>query len=417
MADPAGEGLPETASGSEAARRYLEGLQESVYRTGMFGRPVLADLSASAREALEAKIYQLAVDSIKTENVAHGGELTQEQIDFARKHAHDSIYGKTPTRFEEPSEYGIVTAVAARVEKAVEVVTEPTAARPHPLIGTLPTGQVNAMAIRVPDTSEHIVVFESQIFNFCLLFSKAVTMAMPYIGNEGGYVKISTDMDQIAARLDQHEEITKRFFEVVAAYVVEGSPGLAPQYLPPYPWGSAASRYCTAMEFFIMAHEYSHVLLEHTGRGRRSASLLGGKSAEVLEWSRQQETDADALGAILLMASPDLDIDSSMRFVGVSLFFGALMVVESALTLLAFGEERQLVSETHPAHLERLLGALGVVLGLPGIDPDKQQGIRKLAEVIIGIVSRLWDRIRPVFYEMHQRGVRPHKRWNAGTPI
>ena len=68
---------------------------------------------------------------------------------------------------------------------------------------------------------------------------------------------MSTDMDDVRQRIEAEKEITQRFFEVVAAYVIEGAPGDAPPYLPPEPWGTVSSTFRDAMEFFIMGRGFS----------------------------------------------------------------------------------------------------------------------------------------------------------------
>jgi hypothetical protein len=419
MTDHAENAEQEAELGSPVAREFLENLQESIYSTGLMGRPIVADLTDEQRAELEEDGYQRSYEILRRQEVASKGELSPEREkelkENARTTAHEFIWGSTPTRFEEPATYGIVKDLAESVENSMKDILGVMPIRPRPAIGTLPTGQVNAMAIRVPNTDEHVIVFESQIFNFCLLFSKAVTLALPFKGNEDGFIKMSTDMDDVRQRIEAEKEITQRFFEVVAAYVIEGTPGDAPPYLPPEPWGTVAGAFRDAMEFFIMGHEYSHILLQHTAQGEKTAALLGGDQAEVLAWSHQQEIDADGLGVFLLMGSADVKLDPAMSFVGVSLFFGALAIVERAVTLLHFGEERQLSSRTHPAHTERLRSARDAALACPFVPEKDHVGVVQLAEVIDTITETLWERSRPVLVNLRDRGFRPHRIWTGAA--
>jgi hypothetical protein len=400
--------------GSEVGRSFLEELQASIYATGQFDTPRTADLTQAYRDESEEKIFRQNLEILRRQAEAKNTKPTQEAEDHARAAAHEVLYGSVPTQFEQPALYGIVKALAKQAETAISAVLGQQFTQ-RPVIGTLPTGQVNAMAIRVPGTDEHVIVFESQIFTFCLLFSKAVTLALPFHGLQNDQFSMSTEMSEILDRINNTPEIVRRFYEVVAAYTVDGLPSQAPPYIPPEPWGSVAALFRDLMELFIMTHEFSHVLLEHTGRGKRSASLLGGNEAEVLEWSQQQEVEADALGILLLMGSPTVELDAAMRFVGVSLFFGAMTVVERAVTLLQFGEERQLISTTHPANRERLRMASQAAQACRIVSEQDHRAILQLADAVEGIIETLWERTAPHIIALRERGVRPHRIWTGNS--
>lgn len=410
------EDAPGAARGSEAARRFLEELQGSIYESGALGRRVNMDWSPEAREALEQDLYERSQGIFSQLAELSGGAVTRESMRQNRDFLHDKVFEATPTRYEFPATYQIVSGLAQEIEHAIELIPRSSTARPpHPLIGTLPTGRVNAMAIRVPGTKEHIIAFEMQLFNFCLLFTKAITFAMPFKRVQGGRVELSTQLSEITERISKDTEVGDRFFQLVSSYVMDGAPGRAPSYSLRGPWVMLASHYLHVMEFFIMAHEYAHVYLRHSGRRKAAASLLGGDPAQILEWNHKQEIDADCAAVLWLMHSRDIDLNPMARFVGVSLFFGALSVIDRALTLLLFGAERALTSRTHPTHSARQKNAYKMAVGVCVLlgQGDLSAEIKKESDVIYEIIEALWQQVRPQFLRMHERGVKPHAMWTA----
>jgi hypothetical protein len=82
-----------------------------------------------------------------------------------------------PSRFERADTYAIISGLAADIEKTAAEFGIQLPSRPT--LGTLPLGQLNAMAIRVPDTRDFIIVFQTGVFGFLNLLSKVVAASMP----------------------------------------------------------------------------------------------------------------------------------------------------------------------------------------------------------------------------------------------
>ena len=145
MTDHAENAEQEAELGSPVAREFLENLQESIYSTGLMGRPIVADLTDEQRAELEEDGYQRSYEILRRQEVASKGELSPERErelkENARTTAHEFIWGSTPTRFEEPATYGIVKDLAESVENSMKDILGVMPIRPRPAIGTLPTGR------------------------------------------------------------------------------------------------------------------------------------------------------------------------------------------------------------------------------------------------------------------------------------
>jgi hypothetical protein len=117
---------------------------------------------------------------------------------------------------------------------------------------------------------------------------------------------------------------------IFRAYFRDGSVMTAPrQQLPKIDSLRAAQLAETVhhAEHFLVAHEYAHVLHEHTGP-LVVVETPTGDLKDVLARSRQQELDADQLATSLLLASCDLrggtyqsEIDGNTRIAGIMMLF------------------------------------------------------------------------------------------------
>ncbi len=82
---------------------------------------------------------------------------------------------KMPTPLESPARYALMSRMQVQIEKILS--TPPL----HPfVIGTLPSGNFNGMAIRVPKTTEeYLIVLESGLFNFLYRLGSVMNLVWP----------------------------------------------------------------------------------------------------------------------------------------------------------------------------------------------------------------------------------------------
>ncbi|MER5974317.1 hypothetical protein ABT112_32195 [Streptomyces sp. NPDC002055] len=281
----------------------------------------------------------------------------------------------------------------------------------RPTLGTLATGEINAITLLVPGSDAHLVVFEDQLLNFANLFSKAVALALPFRSAEDGMLQFSFDMDEVRRHIAESPEAVQRFREVVFAYLLDGEPGRAPQYFASAEVGGLASILRDGLELFVLGHEYGHVLGGHLADGSAPRRLLGTASPDVAEatWSWENEHIADLIGwHLAVSAMTEQGYDVALSHAGVELFFSAYEVLNRALALLIRGVDTVGTSTTHPPAGDRRQ-LLRINL---------QQNAAEHAESTIGlgsgiqeIVDTLWNSTAPLVLEMHRRGERPDIRW------
>ncbi|WP_298462592.1 hypothetical protein [uncultured Cellulomonas sp.] len=361
---------------------FLEALQRSVYES--LGRaPVVASPDA-LRSIAEATTRSMNPQA-SAEEVA---QAVERMVERARQDA-----ARVPTPYEDPGWYGILSGFAESIERSVEQMGMSLPRRPA--FGSLPTGQVNAMTIAVPGGSDHLIVFDHQMFLFALLLSKAVARAFPVDSGPGG-IRISMSQDDIRARVDSEPSVLERFADVVHAYAVWGQPGQARQYHAEPLYVNIADSIRVSMEAFALGHEYGHVIAGHLRSAGRVARMLPNEQVQEVDYDWQQEYEADHLGVALSMTALHRDrrYDLTQSFWGADLFFSAMDIMDRAVSLLRYGDENAQTLGSHPPSTARR-GVLRGVLRTLVDGPPAEQAI-SAAQTLEFVAELLWERTRPL---------------------
>jgi hypothetical protein len=401
---------------SAEARRFLERMHENVWH-GM-------GLSPSAED--DALHSELADEFLRRHlTLLPADEAEHFRRDFSEYVAR--MRSGDVSKYEDSFGVNLLSETADELERAGrEHLGLQMPARP--LLGTLPTGRVNALTILVPDTGEHIVLFESQFGLFAHLAAKAIADVLPVKRTADGGATISFDREEVARRIAQQPEKARRFGELVRAYLETGMPGMAPQsFLDPLRtvWAGMMS---SSVELFALGHEYGHIMRGHLGESR-PAAWLGGPSLsdpEELAYSNQEEIEADAQGVSLAIAAVQMS-ESRVRkisdpvglgFLGADFYFTMTYVIDRAIHLLRHGHERRVVTLANGDRMPEdppLCWVRQLILRhlVERSNPASGRDVIQMAENVRNVVELLWTGLRPRLLEAHRDGARPLMRWQT----
>jgi hypothetical protein len=155
----------------------------------------------------------------------------------------------------------------------------------------------------------------------------------------------------------------------------------------------------SAMEQFVVAHEYGHHILKH-------GDMVSTESKKdiILE---EYEADTFARGVSTAIGSWEDPINLySMSGAGAVIILGALDLVEKAKATLISGSDKVAVSKTHPMFNDRI-NMLAQNDQFASV--EYQEIYNDMRECFMAIFSNIWDEIKPIFYGLHEDGVRPIK--------
>jgi hypothetical protein len=372
--------------------QYLERLQKQIY-THLGISPQAID---SARCSALQKTFEDLKSLLPPEEV--------EKIQSGILAPPQGITGGQLSPFEEPAMYKIMLNLAAQIEGAVNDLSFKLPSKP--IIGTLPTSELNARFFHVPESDQYLIIFDYGMFIFALLLSKIVSMAFPLTHGENNTIKFVLDDEAIDKQLAENSVIVQRFQELFTAHILYGSPAKAPAYTLDKNYYKVAQMLWKLMELFIIGHEYGHFILGHTDSPKAEVTMVGEKTKAFLPvWN--QELDADAIGlSLLLRASTQGGTDPAFCFCGVNLLLSCSDIIDRAWSMVKYGNENHRQSqETHPpSHVrcERLRETLRSWL------PDGQaETLIRVGGKVERIVEQLWKRTRPVFCQYFHEGRRP----------
>ncbi|GGC90166.1 hypothetical protein GCM10011512_16380 [Tersicoccus solisilvae] len=379
--------------------QFLEQLQEHIYsQLGEAPQVFPGDfLLEQARLFLRAR-----------RPTAPAEEIEKDAEELVR----DMEEGPAPrTRFEHPGWYGILHSLSNWIETSVQTMGLPM--RESPAFGSLPTGQVNAMTIAVPNSADHLVLFEDQLFIFALLFSKALARALPVRRTPEGGLLYSVDKDEVADRIRAKKDVVERFADVVLAYSISGRPSNARQYYVESEYFALSDTIRESMECFVLGHEYGHVIGMHLGEAARSAGMLAADEVDEINYNWMQEHEADIYGTALTLQSIHRErrIEPAMCFIGVDTFFSAMDVMDKATSLLRSGDENATTLGSHPPSSQRREVTRRFLDRI--LDPEHARSAVELAESLQFAMEQLWSATRPLLMSAMERGATAAPRWSV----
>ncbi|MEX2153964.1 MAG: hypothetical protein WD825_11545 [Gemmatimonadaceae bacterium] len=343
----------EAAAEKAAAYRFLTQLQEkTLSELGEYGDAERESI-ALLRQKLDPAFLERVLESFHPDHRDHmRDELTK------------SFSGGTEpfTPYENPFWQTILGDISTDLEAVIAKLSLP---RPHRIwFGSLPSRRVNALALKHRLVPGRFVLFESHFFVFALLFTKAVAYALPFKETAEGGLTFSTAEEDVERHIRGDGRAIQRFSEALLAYVLDGTPVKAPSYIQEWQPSKAATEFREALEYFVMGHEYGHVLAGHLEIAHGSGALMSfSEEADELVASHQQEFEADWMGLMLTFHALKDRTDLTLVYTGVELFFTIVELVYRAVAKLSAAEEsdRPYTHDAHPppeVRLERLAEAV-----------------------------------------------------------
>ncbi|MCA9828630.1 MAG: hypothetical protein KC444_09655, partial [Nitrosopumilus sp.] len=281
----------------------------------------------------------------------------------------------TPTKYENPIMYRQFLDIFTDLERTAynslhksNPIFPQLIMYPHNVVfGTLPTTNIDAATLLVPESRQYLLIFERDLINYCYLISKIIAMMLPST--------ISSKMNQqheefdessffllksnnfISSRLITNPIILTQFKVLLEAILVANSAAKVPGYFLQAPHAFTGNLLATFMEYFLMGHEYSHIMLNHLGTPQNKIKSPNFENVEELEYSKEAEIEADLKGLELTINSmSEKGYDISKSFIGCDLYFSFYDLLMRGRSILEHGDEFHSSSycpTTHPSPIER----------------------------------------------------------------
>lgn len=106
-------------------------------------------------------------------------------------------------------------------------------------------------------------------------------------------------VSDVTERIEADPEVADRFAKIIVNYAVTGNLDEAGRHLMPPGYSDLAMMLSKSLEYFVLGHEYAHILIGHLDTTAVRKGVLPATDADALAYSWQQELDADLLGMTL----------------------------------------------------------------------------------------------------------------------
>ncbi len=219
-----------------------------------------------------------------------GGLLTEHD----RQSAFEILFGSEmslPTPYESFHNYSLLSDLALAITVALRKYRDIDEV---PMIGTLPIGAPLAFLLRVPDSSSHIVLVDTQFAVFANLLAKACAQALLPAR------AMTTDAWTTALDGEEHPAVT-RYVELMKATLGDG-PATAPSYLADSYWQGLAGELRTAIEVFVLAEPIAHLAMKHVDSAEPTPLHAVHREAETYAWTRRQQAECFVMRLRLMEA-------------------------------------------------------------------------------------------------------------------
>lgn len=335
-----------------------------------------------------------------------------EAVDRLHRDELAAAENRMPTKLDDAWTYSILERLADRLMKAATGTD--WVMRKMPIFGTLPLGELNAMAIRVPGSHEYLIAFQHGVFGFANLLVKAVAASYPISeGETGTGVRIDFHPNEVVQLWEENRQPLDRLTELLTAYLVAGHAHAARPYFLGNPHAYLSSALLDGIELFIFGHELGHVAGGHLDTRQFASQQVGSAEVKRINPDWDLEFEADRIGCELAMrAMHEAKVPDSLGYTGIDLFFSAMLLVDRVLSVLLHGEVVDAPeSPTHPPTIMRrdaLRGSMRERLG------DKELsvavGFSSSTQVIL---DHAWRKIQPHFLALYERGTSPASFWHS----
>lgn len=274
----------------------------------------------------------------------------------------------------------IIERVAARCEEAISRCGYPLPAT-RPFVATLPAPKLQALCGVIPFLDVDLILAHRYTFSFCGILTKILSFGYPNVGEPDASVTFNLNPEAVQQNFAKLPTAAYAFMTLLMSFTRAGRPEI--RYFPPQ--AESVPFYhglLSAIELFIVAHEYGHIILRE----------LKGNLGEFPSYEEEHLADFLALRISLAEANESGNL-FALSGAGAAVLFMSMEVIAH---LTCVYERRyhspETQSLTHPAPRARYDALCGyrrrLTRDLPG---NLTRGLDRLCESLIDSMEFLYE--------------------------
>lgn len=300
------------------------------------------------------------------------------------------------TPHDEPFTHSIVHMLSQQIECACEELGIPL--HSGVAYGSTAELEVSANKYGVHFTQASVVTLSTGFITFCSSISRLFALSLPH-ERDGDRLQVSFAPELVLAKVRSDSDLRKYWERVLGNYAFGSGPLSGDNRLVPFPASYTRGQLLFAMERFSLAHEYAHHIGQH---GRNQEANVDG---DVTKFRDEFEADLFALTLerYIGMRETRPNVFSASGTAG-ALLLKSHDCVRRVRQILLTGDDAIHSDGVHPETADRIEAFGASDHELPEQHRDH---LKKMRNDCVTIVDEMYSLLRPIYGEMHRRGVRP----------
>jgi len=293
-----------------------------------------------------------------------------------------------PIKEQDENVYWLLNRHASNVEKILKANNLSISNKI--VLGTLPTNDLNAFVRPFPN-GEMLVVLNDGLIQFLYFFGRILSAFFSKRDDNSNKNKIIFDFNKkrIRQNLKINKEADSRFVEAFVLYFANRDLTLSNILFEKDENMDLSGILWDNAELFVVAHEYSHIILQLNQVFNKKFSYYDPMLYQVIN-SWNEEFAADELALKIVLAHNKSEGNGFFAgYLGIELLFVCLDILEKANNLE--------FSETHPLANSRIHNLRKC---LKDILPDQYEVILDGSNIIEEIGLNLWSANKEIIYDL-----------------
>lgn len=295
---------------------------------------------------------------------------------------------KLPIEEQNRSSYAILNRHSENMNK---VLKENNLELPYDIVlGTLPINELNAF-VRSFSNGQLLIALNEGLINFIYLMGRVVASFFTKIDEDNDIDTYSLNEEVISEALENNKNGHAKFIETLVLYFAYENLHISSIYYEKDNNKQLSGVLYDNAELFVVAHEYSHIILDHLSPNRELKKRFLDEASSLYQIMRNwnDEYSADALAVQSVLANNRNKLNGWMcGYLGVELCISCLEVIEKFFNIES--------SETHPSAGMRRVNIQKTLKQL--LPPDHSKHILNNSKFIQDIISTLWNTHKDTIY-------------------
>lgn len=296
-----------------------------------------------------------------------------------------------PIEEQDENTYWLLNRHASNVEK---ILKDNNLSIPNKIVlGTLPTNDSNASVCTFPNR-DMLVVLNDGLIHFIYSFGRIISAFFSKKDDSSDKNKMIFDFDKkrIRENLKNNKEANSKFIEALVLYFANRDLTLSNIYFEKDENIDLSGILWDNAELFVVAHEYSHIILDHLSPNQVFSKRFSYDDSMLYEVIRSwnEESAADELALKIVLAHNKSEGNGFFAgYLGIELLFVCFDILEKAYNLE--------FSETHPLANLRIHNLRKC---LKDILPEQYETILDGSKIIEEIGLNLWSVNKKIIYDL-----------------